>query len=124
MRVGAAQRNQYRAALTVQNADLATELGIGQVVRLEGWDTHALHKGYGHYVIFGRDVGQVHIGELALLITVTGAGGPVVPKTHHDFFIGHIRHGGCVICSLCIDNVIGAHSNLVILGRINSTRRQ
>ena len=113
MRVCAAEGDQHRAALAVQHAYLAAKLGVGQVVRFEGRDALAFHKGDGHHVVLGGNVGQVHIGELALLIAVTDAGGPVVPETHQDLFIGDRRHNGRVIGGDGINNVICAHGSLI-----------
>ena len=90
--IGAAKGNQHRPALAVQHAHLATKLGVGQVVRFEGWDTVALHEGHGHHVVILWDIRQADIGELATLVAIARAGRPVVPEAHEDLFAGNARH--------------------------------
>ena len=90
--IGAAKGNQHRPALAVQHTHLATELGVGQLVRGEGWDTVALHEGHGHHVVILWHIHQAHIGELATLVAIARAGRPVVPEAHEDLFAGNARH--------------------------------
>ncbi|SST13441.1 Uncharacterised protein [Acinetobacter baumannii] len=93
VRVGAPQRNQHRAALGVEHADLAAKLRVGQVVWLEGRDAAPFHEGHGDHVVLARHVFQRDVGERALLVAVGGAGRPVVPEAHENLLAGDARHG-------------------------------
>ena len=90
--IGATERNQHRPPLTVKHADLTAELGIGDVDRLEGRNTAALHEGHRDHVVFPGYILQSDAGKPALPITVAQARWPVVPKAHEDFFAGNARH--------------------------------
>jgi hypothetical protein len=66
MRIGAAQGDQYRPPLAVEHADLAPELGIGDVVRFEGRNPAALHERHRNHVVFLGHRLQSDLGKAAL----------------------------------------------------------